>query len=258
MIMDLPRKGRLKQETLARRQAIVAEMERERGSRVITLIHRREPWNESGDDEHITIEDSEFVLMKIRQTPPEKPVDLIVHTPGGLALAAEMIGMALKHHLARVTVMVPFYAMSGGTLIALAADEIHIEPYSVLGPVDPQIGGMPAISLLRVSQSKPQETLQDQTLVLADMARLALENVRRFVMWLLDGRVPQEQASGIAEFLSGGYLAHDTPVTLSILRELGLNGVEGLPPKVYDLFETCEFGVCKRPRLASYDRELRV
>jgi ClpP class serine protease len=204
-------KEQLKQETLARRQAIIAEMERERGSQVVTLIHRHEPWDEGGDDERITIEDSEFVLMRIRETPRDQSIDLIVHTPGGLALAAEMIGMALRHHPARVTVMVPFYAMSGGTLIALAADEICMERYSVLGPVDPQIGGMPAVSLLRVLQSKPQETIQDQTLILADVARLALENVRRFVMWLLEGRIPPEQASQTAEFLTGGYLAHDTP-----------------------------------------------
>jgi len=43
-----------------------------------------------------------------------------------------------------VTVFVPHYAMSGGTLIALTADEIVMDPNAVLGPVDPQIGNMPA------------------------------------------------------------------------------------------------------------------
>lgn len=250
--MSAKNKGRLRQAIMARRQAILEELERERGTRVITMIHRREPWEDEGR-ESITIEDSEFVLMRIRSTPPDQPIDLILHTPGGLALAAEMIAIALKHHPAKVTVMVPFYAMSGGTLIALAADEIRMERHSVLGPVDPQIAGMPAVSILRLLQSKPLEAIQDQSLVLLDVARLALENVQRFVQWLLKGRVPPEQAAGIAEFLIGGYLAHDTPLTLDVIRELGLNVVEGVPPRVYELFETCVFGVCKRPCLAQYD-----
>src|SRR5439155_9771144 len=55
----------------------------------------------------------------------------------------------------KVTVFVPHYAMSGGTLIALAADEVVMSPHAVLGPVDPQRGQYPAASLLRVVARKP-------------------------------------------------------------------------------------------------------
>lgn len=105
--------GRDKNSILAARQAIVESLEAERGSCVIPLIHRREPWEEKGDDAHITIEDSEFILMRIRETPREQPLDLIVHTPGGLALAAEMIAMALDHHRGKVTVMVLLHHVRG-------------------------------------------------------------------------------------------------------------------------------------------------
>ncbi len=64
------------------------------------------------------------MLRAIRMTPAEMPIDLIVHTPGGLVLASDQIAHALKRHDGRVTVIVPHYAMSGGTLVALAADEI--------------------------------------------------------------------------------------------------------------------------------------
>lgn len=241
-----------KNSILAARQAIVESLEAERGTRVIPLIHRREPWTEDGEDEHMTIEDSEFILMRIRETPREQPLDLVVHTPGGLALAAEMIAMALAHHRGKVTVMVPFYAMSGGTLIALAANEIRMEPYSVLGPVDPQIGGWPSGSLIRILGRKQIEAIQDQTLILSDIAKMAVENMKGFVRWLLREKMPDAQAEAVAEFLTGGYLTHDTPITLAVARELGLNAVEGVTAKVYDLFSTCEFGVCKRPCLASY------
>jgi len=216
------------------------------------LIHRREPWDEKSEAEHITIEDSEFILMRIRETPTERPLDLIVHTPGGVALAAEMIAMALAHHRGKITVMVPFYAMSGGTLIALASDEIRMESYSVLGPVDPQIAGWPSGPLMRVLGQKQIEAIQDQTIVLADIAKMAVENMKGFVRWLLREKMAEAQAEEVAEFLTGGYLTHDTPITMAVARRLGLNAVEGVPAKVYELFSTCEFGVCKRPCLASY------
>ncbi len=52
------------------------------------------------------------------------PLDLVLQTPGGLVLASLQIAQAIRDHRGKVTVFVPHYAMSGGTLIALAADEI--------------------------------------------------------------------------------------------------------------------------------------
>lgn len=243
---------RQRNEIMARRREILSAFERERGSRAITLIHRKEPWEE--DEPYITIEDSEFVLMQIKHTPQDVPIDIILHTPGGLALAAEMIGMALREHPAKVTAFIPFYAMSGGTLIALAADEIVMERFTTLGPVDPQIMGYPAPALLRVLLQKPVTSVSDEMLVKAEVARLALQNVQRFVQWLLEDRIPRAQAAELADFLTGGYLSHDTPITLAALVGFGLNVREGVPALIYDLFSTCVFGVCKRPCIASYDR----
>ena len=110
-------------------------------SRVVTMIHRQERLSLFGIPfyRYIDIEDSEQVLRAIRMTPPDTPITLILHTPGGLVLAATQIALALKGHPAKKTVIVPHYAMSGGTLIALAADEIQMDPYAVLGPIDPQL-----------------------------------------------------------------------------------------------------------------------
>lgn len=242
---------RRRSEIMARRREILSVLERERGTKAITLIHRRELWDD--EQQYITIEDSEFVLMQIKHTPPQVPIDLIMHTPGGLALAAEMIAMAIRDHPAKVTAIIPFYAMSGGTLIALAANEILMERYTTLGPVDPQIMGYPAAALLRVLAQKPIEAVSDEMIVKAEIARLAVQTVRGFVQWLLDGRLPREQATKLADFLTGGYFSHDTPITLEAVAGFGLNVKEGVPPLVYDLFSTCEFGVCKRPCLANYD-----
>lgn len=247
-------KDQLRERTLARRREIADALEKERGTKVITLIHRREPWEESSKEvgPAITIEDTEFVLMQIRRTPAERPLDVIIHTPGGLALAAEMIATALKLHPAPVTAIVPFYAMSGGTLIALAADVICMEPYSVLGPVDPQIGGWPAASLIHLAEKKPIEVLGDPIFLMAEIARRSLASVRGFIYWLLAEKLAPEAARQAAEFLTGGYLAHDTPIMSETARMLGLPISSEIPARVYDLFETCAFGLCKRPCLATY------
>lgn len=110
----LGKKGRMKAIIMAERSEIISKLEEERGTKVITLIHRREPWEEK-DVDYIIIEDTEHVLMRIRQA-PDKDVDLILHTPGGLALASEMIAMAVKNHPAKVTVMVLMPCLGGRLL----------------------------------------------------------------------------------------------------------------------------------------------
>src|SRR5205823_4743933 len=120
--------------------------ERRRGSRVIALIHRQETMSLLGFPliRYIDIQDSEELLRALRLTAEDVPIDIILHTPGGLALAAEQIAHAICRRRAKVTVYVPHYAMSGGTLIALAADEIVMDPNAVLGSLDPQLGQHPA------------------------------------------------------------------------------------------------------------------
>ena len=128
------------------RAAKLARIQKMRGSRVIAVIHRQESMRFFGIPlaRYIDMDDAEQVLLAIRVTPPEQPIDVILHTPGGLAIAALQIARALKGRSGKVTVFVPHFAMSGGTLIALSADEIVMSPHAVLGPIDPQVNGMPA------------------------------------------------------------------------------------------------------------------
>ncbi len=155
------------------REALIRQIETKRKSRVITLIHRQESMSFFGltFGRYINIEDSEEILRAIKLTPNEMPIDIVLHTPGGLVLAAEQIARALVKHRGKVTVFVPHYAMSGGTLIALAADEIVMDPNAVLGPLDPQIGGYPAPSILSVLEKKDINEIDDETLILADVAK---------------------------------------------------------------------------------------
>ncbi len=142
-----------------RRAQAIKSLEKKNKSRVITMIHRQEKRSLLGMNvaRHIDLEDAQTIIAAIKETPPDKPIELILHTPGGLVLAAMQIARAVEKHPAKVTVYVPVYAMSGGTLIALAADEIVLGEFSVLGPIDPQIFGFPAASIVKAKDSKSPE-----------------------------------------------------------------------------------------------------
>ncbi|MCL5075226.1 MAG: ATP-dependent Clp protease proteolytic subunit [Chloroflexi bacterium] len=229
---------------------LMQRIERQRQSRLITLIHRQESIAFLGIPltRFIDIDDSEQLLRAIRFTPPDMPIDLIVHTPGGLVLAAEQIAHALMRHPAKVTVFVPHYAMSGGTLIALAADEIIMDENAVLGPVDPQLGEYPAVSLLEVLAKKPIKEIEDKTLILADVARKAMTQVHQAVKEILiSNNMPEEKANEVAQTLSSGKWTHDYPITLEEARALGLPVNNGLPKEVYDLMDLYPQPAQRRP-----------
>lgn len=217
----------------------ITELERRRKSRVITLIHRQEAFSFLGIPfaRYIDIDDSEQVLRAIRLTDKSVPIDLVLHTPGGLVLAAEQIAEALLKHPAKVTVFVPHYAMSGGTLIALAADEIVMDDNAVLGPVDPQLGQYPAASVLKVLEQKPIGEIDDQTLILADVARKALLQVKATVKGLLRKHLEEAHAEEIAQILSQGTWTHDYPISVEEARSLGLKVSTEMPLEVYALME---------------------
>lgn len=223
----------------SRRYRGIRKLEQRRGTRVITLIHRQESVSLLGIPLHrfIDVEDSEQVLRAIRLTPDTVPIDLIAHTPGGLVLAAEQIARALHRHPAKVTVIVPHYAMSGGTLLALAADEILMDENAVLGPVDPQIGPWPAASILSAIDRKPIERVSDETLMLGDIASKAQVQVKEFVMNVLLDDFPEERADKLATDLSSGQWTHDHPLTIEKLAELGLPVSSELPTEVFALMD---------------------
>lgn len=244
--------GRLE---LARQQAL-ASFQDERKSRVIALIHRQENVSILGVpvSSYINVSDSESILRVIRMTPPEQPIDLILHTPGGLVLAAEQIARALAERPGKVTVFIPHYAMSGGTLISLAADEIVMDANAVIGPVDPQLGSMPAASIARVLELKPIERVSDETIILADVAAKARVQVEAVVLELLAKHgLPSERARATAKTLTDGRFTHDYPITVSMARELGLKVTTEMPRSVYQIMDLYPQAAARRPSVIYID-----
>src|SRR6202165_3616488 len=215
----------------------ISQLERERKSRVILLVHRQETMRFLGFPvaRYIDINDSEEVLRAIQMTDADVPLDLVLHTPGGLVLAALQIAKAVREHKSKVTVFVPHYAMSGGTLIALWVDETVMCEHSVLGPIDPQLGESPAASLIKVVEEKPMAKIDDRTLVLADVGRKAIAQVKQAASELLTRRLAAEQADTLAEKLTAGTWTHDYPIWASTAKSLGLSVSTDMPHDVLQL-----------------------
>jgi len=238
---------------VAARANLLVRLGRKRGTQVIALIHRQEVVSFFGIPiaRYIDIDDSEEVLRAIRTTPKNAPIDLILHTPGGLALAATQIASALKAHPAKKTVIVPHYAMSGGTLIALAADEIIMDPHAVLGPVDPQLseqtGVYPAASLLKVVEKKAINEIDDRTLILADEAQKALEQMKALVRRILTNKCDDQKIGRVVEELVSGKYTHDHPFMADDARRLLGDCVKtDVPAEVYELMRLYKMEVGRR------------
>jgi len=250
---------RFQQSALQRaRRKELTNLGNRRGSNVITLIHRQETISLLGVpiSRYIDIDDSEEVLRAIRLTPDDTPIDIIIHTPGGIALAATQIALALEAHPAKKTVMIPHYAMSGGTLIALAADEIMMDPHAVLGPVDPQLGDRQgtyaASSILKVVETKKTDELDDRTLYLAEESRKALAQIKGLVRTLVKDLREEEGVEKIVEELVSGKYTHDFPITAEeACKLLGECVNRELPREVYSLMSL--YKMESRPRRPSVE-----
>ncbi|MGB3914118.1 MAG: ATP-dependent Clp protease proteolytic subunit, partial [Dethiobacteria bacterium] len=222
----------VKQKLLATsRQNLISKLEKKNKSRVIAIIHRQETMSILGFPvmRYIDINDSEEIIRVIQMTAPDTPIDLILHTPGGIALAALQIARAINKHQGKVTVYVPHYAMSGGTLIALAADEIVMGEHSMLGPVDPQLGKYPAPSVINVLKQKPLSEIDDETLILADISQKAISQLENSILEILPEKHSLEEKERIAKTLTEGRWTHDFPITVDVARDLGLNVSTEMP-----------------------------
>ena len=186
------------------RQARLKRMEKRWGSKVLTMIHRREAISMFGLPAYqfIDEEDAEQILRWIR-TYRKYPLDLILHTPGGQLHASIQIARALKKHPKKTRVIIPHYSMSGGTVIALAADEIVMDKDAVIGPIDPQIGDFvrglyPAPSWIYAADTK-KENADDSNLVMSDISRKALELTRKVAKELLADKPKMNNNAGKAD-----------------------------------------------------------
>lgn len=76
-------------------------------------------------------------------------VDILIHSPGGRADATERIVLILRNKFKKINFLIPHSAYSAATMLALSGNSIVLHPTAILGPIDPQIAGIPARSIKR-------------------------------------------------------------------------------------------------------------
>ena len=244
----------------ASRQRLISRIERQRHSRVILLVHRQESMNFLGFPliRYIDVNDSEEILRAIYLTDAAVPIDIVLHTPGGLVLAALQIARAIHKHQGKVTAFIPHYAMSGGTLIALAADEVVMSEYAVMGPVDPQLGQYPAASILKTVAKKPVKDTDDNTLILADQAEKAMAQIHDSVREQLSDKLPGGKAEELARKLSEGTWTHDHPITVDTAKSFGLPVRSDIPAEFLDLMSLYPQPVRRQPTVEYLPERRRI
>lgn len=102
--------------------------------------------------------DKNGFMSAIHKMDRTKGLDLVLHTPGGVLSAAESIVDYLRSMFKNdIRAIIPQLAMSAGTMIALSCKEIVMGKHSSLGPIDPQIYGLPAHGIIEEFERAKEE-----------------------------------------------------------------------------------------------------
>lgn len=167
-----------------------------------------------------------------------KGLDLILHTPGGDSAATQSIVDYLYSYFnGDIRVIVPHTAMSAGTMIACSAKEIVMGKHSNLGPIDPQISGMPAhefVNLLKqakadISNGKNitywQITLNKYPPTLFGICNNAIivskKNVKKWLMRTMLNGIDEAEVDKTVEYLAdyNFHLQHNTRLSIDDLKQ---------------------------------------
>ena len=240
---------------------------------LIDLIH------DLGDDfvgrdsaqQQIAFDEAFQAVAAIRQANPRAKIVVVLHTLGGYARPAHMIAQALKQHLKklkghhnpkrdpRVVVYVPYIAMSGGTMIALAADEIGMHETASLGPIDTIYGGFPTDAYDALLDQKGALATQDLLVMLAHEARkydqYAVKVAREIVNPV--HRKHGQSEHYLADYLTAGEMSHSQSISLKEAKDLGMNVTKKIPADVYGLVDARIRMINTRLEYETGDREER-
>jgi ClpP class serine protease len=217
----------------------IAQLESQRNSRVILLVNRQETMRPLGFPiaRYIDINDSEEVLRAIHMTDDEVPLDIVLHTPGGIVVAALQVARSIHEHKAKVSVFVPHLCNVGRHAHRdRCRRDRHVETRWTRSD-DPQIGQSPTASLIKVIEQKPIAQIDDETLVLADVGRKAIAQLRQSASDILKKQLPGEKAQALAEKLSSGTWKQDYPLFAAMAKELGLPVSTDIPNDVLELMK---------------------
>ena len=184
-----------------------------------------------------------FIDLVESLKPEEKSADVILHSPGGSPDATERIVSVLRNRLDEVHFLVPHSAYSAATMLALSGNSITMHKNATLGPIDPQIDGVPAGAIKRGFENVEEKLksegpsalpayiplLEKYTLHLLercnDFERLSKELVAQWLKnYMFAGQSKQKTIDKAVSFFADNetHITHSRPLTYEKVKGLGL------------------------------------
>lgn len=165
-------------------------------------------------------------LAEIIQDVPGRTADLLIQTPGGSVDACEKIISVLRKRFDDYRVIVPSWAKSAGTVIALSSNEIVLGLNSELGPIDPQfkIDGQPIPCQIIVANTDPK--LPQHLRQMAELATMRMRSMAQRILsqGMMNGKDPAEIETVLQKISdTAGYLSHGAVIDFDEAQSLGLN-----------------------------------
>lgn len=173
-----------------------------------------------------------------------KGLDLMLHTPGGEIAATESLVEYLRLMFTDIRAVVPQISLSAGTMVALACNEILMGKHSSLGPIDPQIHGIPAHGIIEEFNRAAQEIQRTPAkaplwqVIIAKYQPTLIGECEKAIQWsnqvakewLVTGmfageKDAAEKADRVVNELSDHALqkSHARHISMAKAKELGLN-----------------------------------
>ena len=200
-----------------------------RGHTVLALIHE--------GDAGLDAEDATDLIAILAQIKPDDPVDIVLHTHGGSAQAANRIAAALVGR-AKTAAFVPFYAESAGTELALATEQVFLGADANLTPIDIHIEGTPARDLVELARKAGPRASEGLRLS-AKIAERALKDEARTV----DSLIHPNHKNGrgrvsLARRLTSGRSYHAELIRFANAAAMGIAVKPGVPAELYRFIGT--------------------
>lgn len=196
------------------RQLLINDIEEETGRPLIVFFSQL--------DQSISATDPDD-LSEILSGVPSDEIDIFLQTPGGSVDATEKIVSVLKKSLSGYRVIVPSWAKSAGTVIAISSDSIVMGVNSELGPIDPQFpvnGNLFPAELLQADDQFPQH--------LREFFGNAVKRTKEMAKQFLSSGMLKDRPEAVDSVISkisdtSGYLSHGAVIDYDEANELGLS-----------------------------------